>query len=308
MFKHLIAFALCLLATASQAQVIDGLYGNAKKTQDFLSQSERFATKPDPNFYIYICIGQSNMEGAARPEDCDYEGVDPRFQVMAAVDYAENQGNHRGEARKKYNWYTATPPLCRPHTGLTPADYFGRTMVKSLPESVRVGVIHVAIGGCRIEHLFKEYDPQTVGREQGWFQNFMHSYDDLPYMRMMECALRASHQGVIKGILLHQGCSNTGDKEWPAKVDYLYKTILADLNLRAEDVPIVAGEVLDAEHHGACASMNTIINTLPETIPNSAVASAQGLDGMPDHLHFLADGYRKIGVRYAEQMLKLMKK
>ena len=26
------------------------------------------AQKPDPNFYIFLCFGQSNMEGAAKPE------------------------------------------------------------------------------------------------------------------------------------------------------------------------------------------------------------------------------------------------
>ena len=29
------------------------------------------AQKPDPNFYIFLCFGQSNMEGAAKPEAQD---------------------------------------------------------------------------------------------------------------------------------------------------------------------------------------------------------------------------------------------
>ena len=300
-----LAMFLTLGTGTMNAQVIEGLYGDSKTTQDFLSQSDRFRSNPDPNFYIYICIGQSNMEGAARPEAQDYEGVNPRFQVMAAVDYEANQGNHHGEARKKYEWYTATPPLCRPFSGLTPADYFGRTMVEKLPDSIKVGVIHVAIGGCRIEHLFKDYDPKTVSKEAGWFQGIMHSYDDLPYIRVLDCALRASHQGVIKGILLHQGCSNTGDKEWPAKVDYLYHCLLQDLHLQAKDVPLVAGEVLEG---GACASMNEIIQSLPQTIPTAHVVSSKGCPGAPDRLHFTAEGYRMIGKRYAEAMLKAMGK
>jgi len=303
-----LALFLTLGTSTANAQGTDGMYGNAKTTQDFLSQSDRFRSNPDPNFYIYICIGQSNMEGAARPEDQDYEGVDPRFQVMAAVDYEAHQGNNRGEARKKYEWYTAVPPLCRAHTGLTPADYFGRTMVEKLPDSIRVGVIHVAIGGCRIEHLFKEYDPKTVVNEAGWFQGIMHSYDDLPYLRVLDCALRASHQGVIKGILLHQGCSNTNDKDWPAKVNHIYQSLLNDLNLKAADVPIIAGEVLSKEFNGACASMNEIIQSLPQTIPTASVVSSEGCPGAMDRLHFTAEGYRMIGRRYAEAMLKAMGK
>lgn len=95
---------------------------------------------PDPNFYIFLCFGQSNMEGNAKIEPQDLTGVDPRFQMMAAVD------DHRLN-RKMGEWYTATPPLCRENTGLTPVDYFGREMVARLPKNVKVGVIVVAVGG-----------------------------------------------------------------------------------------------------------------------------------------------------------------
>ena len=44
------------------------------------------ASAQDPNFQIYLCFGQSNMEGAARPEPEDLEGVSDRFLMMAAVD------------------------------------------------------------------------------------------------------------------------------------------------------------------------------------------------------------------------------
>ena len=42
--------------------------------------------KPDPNFQIYLCFGQSNMEGNAKVEEQDTVAVDSRFQVLAAVD------------------------------------------------------------------------------------------------------------------------------------------------------------------------------------------------------------------------------
>lgn len=309
--KRLITtLALAALAWTANAQNNDAsaLYGGATETQDFLSQSDHFASHPDKNFYIYLCIGQSNMEGAAKPEEVDYQNVSPRFLLMASQDFPKNTGNYRGEGRKKYEWSVAVPPLCRPHTGLTPADYFGRTMVEKLPDSIRVGVIHIAIGGCKIEHLFKEYDPQTVVKEAGWFRNFMATYDNIPYVRLIDCALRASHQGVIKGILLHQGCSNTGDKLWPLKVKKVYDDILADLRLKPEDVPLVAGEVVSKEAGGKCASMNAIIQTLPQTIKNSAVVSSKGLPSLGDGLHFNAAGYREIGKRYAEAMLRLSEK
>lgn len=47
-------------------------------------------------------------------------------------------------------------------------------------------------------------------------------YDGNPYARLIELAKQASRCGVIKGILLHQGESNTGDPDWPMKVKKVY--------------------------------------------------------------------------------------
>ncbi len=127
----------------------------------------------DPNFYIYLCLGQSNMEGNAHVEAKDRQNVPDRFKVMSAVDYSNPQ-------RTKGEWYVATPPLVRENTGLTPADYFGRTMVDNLPQNVTVGVIPVAVGGCKIEHLSRDYDPATGVSEAEWFQNYMKAYDNKP--------------------------------------------------------------------------------------------------------------------------------
>src|SRR5512133_3789995 len=77
----------------------------------------------DPNFYIFLAFGQSNMEGNARPESMD-NTVDERFKLLPAVDMSD-------KGRTKGVWTKATPPLCRSSTGLTPCDYFGRTLVDS---------------------------------------------------------------------------------------------------------------------------------------------------------------------------------
>ena len=90
------------------------------------------AAGPDPNFHVYLAFGQSNMEGFPGIEPQDKSGVDPRFRMLAAVDFA-SLGRQKGE------WYDAIPPLCRSSTGLCPADYFGRTMVAGMPERITVG-------------------------------------------------------------------------------------------------------------------------------------------------------------------------
>jgi hypothetical protein len=46
------------------------------------------AGAPDPNFHVYLAFGQSNMEGYPGIEPQDRTGVDKRFQMLAAVDFA----------------------------------------------------------------------------------------------------------------------------------------------------------------------------------------------------------------------------
>lgn len=250
----------------------------------------------DPNFHIYLCFGQSNMEGNASVEPIDRANVPERFKVMATVDFSD-------PVRSKGEWYVATPPLVRQNTGLTPMDYFGRTMIANLPEDVTVGVVPVAIGGASIRHLSKDYDSSTLSNEAQWFQNFMHQYDDAPYARLIECAKKAQTKGVIKGILLHQGETDNGNPEWPNMVKKVYNDILTDLGLNAADVPLFAGEVVTSDQGGVCGGMNAIIRTLPDVIPTAHVVSAANLPQKGDGLHFTAHGYRVLGCRYATETL-----
>lgn len=264
----------------------------------FLMSLNTFAQ--DPNFYIFLCFGQSNMEGNARFEEQD-KTVDSRFQVISAVDCPDL-------GRVKGNWYPAVPPLCRCNTGLTPVDYFGRTLVAQLPAKVKVGVLNVSVGGCKIDLFNKDLYETYKTTAPGWMMGMINQYDGNPYGRFIEMAKIAQKSGVIKGILMHQGESNTGDTIWPAKVKVVYESMLKDLSLNAKDVPLLAGEVVAADQGGVCASMNKIIDKLPETIPTAHVVSATGCTDGPDNLHFNAEGYRELGRRYAAVMLPLLQK
>ena len=259
----------------------------------------RMCAAPDDNFYIFLCFGQSNMEGAARPEPQDMEGVDDRFQMMAAVDDAQ-----RG--RKMGEWYKALPPLCRENTGLTPVDYFGRTLTENLPKNVRVGVITVAIGGIHIQGFLNDSIKAYVKRAPGWMKPMLAAYDNNPYERLVSLAKKAQQQGVIKGVLMHQGESNTGDPKWAGMVQQVYDNLLGDLQLKPEEVPLLAGEVVQANGEGLCVAMNKQINELPQTLHTSQVISSKGCSNGPDKLHFDAAGYRELGRRYGERMLELM--
>ncbi len=269
----------------------------------------------DPNFYIYICFGQSNMEGNADWEAQD-EGVDSRFQMLATCDFPARQvkGNSSKTiaARQMGNWYTADCPIVSPDGKLGPTDYFGRTMVKELPDK-KIGVIAVAMGGSPIEMFDKDLyaekilEKESNGSTPWWATLANRHYGGNPYGRIIEMAKKAQEVGVIKGILLHQGESNNGDEKWPGMVKKIYKDMLHDLDLRPADVPIFVGETEYENMGGGCSWHNHVVAKIPEVIPTGHVVSADGIPGNgTDPWHFSAAGYRTFGQRYAEKVLDVM--
>lgn len=255
------------------------------------------ASAQDPNFHIYLCFGQSNMESGGRMNDADKE-VDERFRVMADFDAPNREW-------KKDEWYHAVPPLTAKGRGICMVDSFGRTLVAGLPSNVRVGVIKVSVPGCKIELFEKDTFQSYVENERDWMKNLVKNYGGNPYQYLVDMARAGQKVGVIKGILLHQGESNAGDKEWPNKVKGVYENLIKDLNLKAEEVPLLAGELVHADQQGRCAGFNQIMAELPKTLPNSHVISSAGCT-TDDKLHFNSAGSREFGKRYGEKMLSLL--
>ena len=269
----------------------------------FLVLATKAAADPDPNFHIYLCFGQSNMESGGRMEEMD-RTVDKRFQVLADFD-APNRG------WKKGSWYDAVPPLTARGSGICLVDYFGRTMVANLPEKTRIGVVKVSVPGTKIELWDKDsYTTYLTNlpAADSWKITSANRYNGNPYQYLVDLAKTAQKEGVIKGILIHQGESNFEDPEWPNKVKKIYGNLMKDLNLKPENVILLAGEVVNADHQGEKAAFNEILKKLPETLPNSYVISSAGLPCNPDHLHFTAAGSREFGKRYAEKMLSALPK
>ena len=256
------------------------------------------ATAQDKNFHIFLCFGQSNMEGNARIEPQDSIGVSDRFLNLSAVDFSN-------KSRKMGKWYKALPPLCRENTGLTPVDYFGRTLLEYLPEDHKVGIVHVAIGGISIDGFLPDRIDEYAKTAPEWMVPRLAAYDGHPYDRLVAMGKIAKKKGVISGILMHQGETNTGDPKWPNDVKTVYENLLRDLKLKAEDVPLLVGEVVAADRGGQCAAHNAVIDTIDRVIPTAHVIPAAGLTQNFDFLHFNANGYREFGRRYAAEMLKI---
>ncbi|HUG73581.1 MAG TPA: sialate O-acetylesterase [Steroidobacteraceae bacterium] len=266
-----------------------------------LAWSAPAAAAPDPDFHVYLCFGQSNMEGGGALNDGEAV-VDPRFQVMADFD---NPARNWVSGQ----WYVAVPPLTRRVRGISMMDYFGRTMVANLPAQKRVGVIKLAVSGTRIElwdkDEFRSY-LDNLPPDGLWKKPLAEAYDGNPYAYLIRMARLAQKDGVIRGILIHQGESNAEDKDWPKKVKKIYDDIIADLGLDPVAVPLLAGEVVHTDQNGQLGHANKIIANLPAVLPNSYVISSAGVPANADRLHFTADGQREMGRRYAVQMLKVL--
>lgn len=188
-----------------------------------------------------------------------------------------------------------------------PVDWFGRNMVASLPQDIRVGVINVSVAGAKIELWGKDTYKDYLDNEAAeWMQNLCKQYNGNPYQRLVDMAKIAQKDGVIKGMLLHQGESNSTDQQWPDKVKAIYDSLCQDLNLKPENVPLLAGELKSEEESGVCFAFNTdILVNLPKVLPNAHIVSSKGVKGTRDPWHFNTEGMRELGKRFAQQMLKI---
>ena len=258
-----------------------------------LACSSVFAA-PDPNFHIYLAFGQSNMEGQGTIESQD-KTVDPRFQMLSTID------NFNG--RKLGTWNDAIPPLANKHGGLGPTDYFGRTLVKELDPQIKVGVVVVAIAGCSIVAFDSPLDQSYMSTQAGWFKDIVKDYGDDPYQRLVEMAKKAKEDGVIKGIIFHQGETDEGDSDWPNKVKKVYDRLVKDIGLD-ENIPFFAGEV---PYQGSSKGTNNNIRKLPSKSKNFYLVSAEGLNDLDMmRIHFSSQGYRDFGKRYAEKVMEVL--
>jgi hypothetical protein len=244
----------------------------------------------DANFHIYLAFGQSNMEGYPEVQASDKTGVNARFQLLPAVSWSD---------RTKGTWTTAIPPLCRSSTGLCPCDYFGRTLVDSLPATYKVGIINVSVAGCGIDMFDKDKYQSYISGQASWMKDIANQYGGNPYARLVEMAKAAQKDGVIRGILLHQGETDAGTSGWATKVKGVYDDLIQDLGLDASKTPLLAGDLVNS---------SAGVKGLPNTLQNSYVISSQGLGNRGDGLHFNAQGYRDIGKRYAITMLDILRK
>lgn len=264
---------------------------------------------PNPNFHIYIAYGQSNMAGNGAIDYAEDQATAPKNFIMLAS-YTASAGNRNAKQNTKQGeWAAAIPPMFHAFEQLSPADYFGRAMVDSLP-GVTVGIIPVAIGAVSIRAFDKDqYQAYFAGdgkdiKSWGWVDD----YGGNPPGLIVELAKKAQEVGVIKGFIFHQGESDGTDANWRRTVYKTYKDVVDALGLDENEVPFVAGELLQ-EGQNCCSSKNGGIAELKNNFKKFGLASSKGLQGNgQDHYHFGRAGVIELGRRYCSEMLKLIDK
>lgn len=260
---------------------------------------------PDPNFHIYIAYGQSNMEGNAMDYTDKDKAEHPRVKMFATTSCTNLNRPTVGEI------YPAKPPMFKCGAGLSVADWFGRHMADALPD-VTIGIIPVAQAGTSIRLFDPDDYKNYLSSSEPWLQNGAKSYgDDGNAMgRIIEVAKKAQEKGVIKGIIFHQGETDPGMSNWEQIVKKSYEYILSQLGLKAEETPFVAGEMIDKcadkQAAGCEQGMRERVRGLKNYIANFGVAKSDGYGSKGDGLHFTVQGYRGMGERYAQEMLKLI--
>jgi hypothetical protein len=239
---------------------------------------------PKDKLHIYILAGQSNMSGRAKVEEEDRQIPKNLFLL---------DGNGK--------WVRATHPFIQytnvPNTadtrvikagknGLNLGLAFARKMLEANPD-VAIGLLVNSQGGSSVE---------------SWKKGASKSN----YDKTLERVNAVRETGQIKGVLWHQGETNQ-------KLGEKYLEPLAEVigqfrkDLDSPKLPFVAGQLAPlSKGKETIEAFNSGLLKLPERVPHTGVVRTEDLTG--NGIHFNSAETRKLGQRYAEQMLKLQGK
>lgn len=233
-------------------------------------------------FHLFLLAGQSNMAGRGRVAEQD--------KIPHSRVFALNKANE---------WVPAKDPI---HFDKSVAGVgLGRTFGMALADrdpSIAVGLIPCAAGGSPIS----SWEP---GGYHG--QTRSHPYDDA--VRRTTIAMQ---KGTLKAVLWHQGESDSQPEKAKAYADKLEALIE---RFRAEfdspDLPFIAGQLgrfADRPWDDARELVNSVHESLPKKVKNTAFVPSTGLTHKGDKVHFDAKSMREFGKRYARAYLDLVEK
>ena len=229
------------------------------------------------NVWVFIMAGQSNMarRGIVEPEDTI---SDKRILSI----------NKDGEiiiAKEPLHFYEAE------RTGLDCGVSFAKTLIPKIPDSISILIIPTAVGGSSI----RQWLGDSVYRNVKLFSNFLAKVEI------------AKQNGIIKGILWHQGESDANEKDIPLhkqRLHLLFSKFRSAIG--NNELPVLLGELGSfSENPVNFNFINKAINDYVAEDKNSRVISTKDLKDKGDHLHFDSNGQRMMGKRFAKAYLSM---
>lgn len=230
------------------------------------------------NVWVFIMAGQSNMAGRGI--------VEPQDTVADKRILSVNKDGQIIIAKEPLHFYEPE------RTGLDCGLSFAKTLITKIPDSVSVLIIPTAIGGSSI----RQWLGDSVFRNVKLFSNFA------------EKVSIAKQNGVIKGILWHQGESDANEMNIPLHKQRLH-LLFSKFRIVTgnNELPILLGEL--GSFSGNRDNFNLINKSFHEYSledKNSAVIPTGDLKDKGDQLHFNSEGQRIMGKRFAEAYLKML--
>ena len=243
------------------------------------SSQKRVKANADPQFHLYLLVGQSNMAGRGKV-DALSTPENPRLLMF----------------NKNNEWELAKDPLHfdKPDVaGVGPGLAFAQKMLTyQKDKNVKIGLIPCAVGGTSIELWQPGKGNDTAGGKS-------YPYDDA--VKRLRVAMQS---GVVKGIIWHQGESDSKEERASVYLDELQTLVNRLRNeIGNQQVPFVAGEL--GNYREEYKLINRELEKLTDVVPFSAVASSEGLVHKGDGTHLDSKSARELGVRMAEKMHKL---
>lgn len=270
-----LAILIAVLASCSSPKLLQTDDGK----NHFPVAIEKPASLPaKENFYLYIMAGQSNMAGRGF--------VQPQDTLISKQVLVLNKNNEWVYAKEPLHYYE--PSL----TGLDCGLSFGKKLSTSYGKKITIGLIPCAIGGSSIEQWL--YDSTYRGLTL--------------YTNLVNKIKAAMPYGTIKGMIWHQGESNSGRfsyRSYKQKLESLFTKIRKDVG--NDDMPIFMGEIssfLNRVTNPKADSVNRDMHLLASEKTNMFVIKTADLTPKADTIHFDSRSQRIMGERFAESVYK----
>ena len=233
---------------------------------------------PKDQFYIFLMAGQSNMAGRGfvQPEDTL---IDTRVLAL-------NKNNEWVYAKEPLHYYEPS------RTGLDCGLSFGKTLSKKYGNTITIGLVPCAVGGSSIEQWMGD----STYRGVTLYSNFL------------EKAKRAASHGTIKGILWHQGESNTGPRshiDYKKKLESFFAKVRNDL--QQPGLPVYLGPIglyLTNYSFPYRDAVNNDIKDLSKPGNNIYLIKTSDFGHLKDTIHFDSRSQRLMGKRFANAVYK----